>query len=110
MDKDFLIESNFERVTDEKRNNTPIPSDEESELLNNEIDESDIEFSNISIENMKEDNKSLEDTYVRETSKYIHPDFDLIEQVKGTAEIADPEKKSNYAILCNLLSKLICCK
>ena len=111
MNTNHLIESIFDRVLDEKRNNTPVPTDE-ADLLSQIIDENDVELSAV------EDNKYVVNNECCEPSNHIDPMFDPIldiepkiaekEEMLRHGNVADKEKKSKYAILCASLSKLLC--
>ena len=58
MRSDNLIESIFEKVVEEKRNNTPIPTNEKIDLLKSTTDENDIELSAV------EDNKDVVESQI----------------------------------------------
>jgi hypothetical protein len=101
-----LIESIFEKVVEEKRNNTPNPSNETADLLTKSIDENDIELSKV------EDNKDVVEPIVN-IENDVAESVAIIkeEQVKDTVvEVVNEDKKSQYTILCESLSKLICWK
>jgi hypothetical protein len=109
MSSDNLIESIFDKVVEEKRNNTPIPANEDSNLLSKSID---IELSQV------EENKDV--VGLPEPTANIESQDDSItnlEQTKPESEemirdgnVANKEKKSKCAILCASLSKLLCRK
>ena len=109
MSSDNLIESIFDKVVEEKRNNTPIPANEDSNLLSESVD---IELSAV------EENKDV--VGLPESTANIESQVDSIanaEQTKAESEemirdgnVADKEKKSKYVILCESLSKLLCRK
>lgn len=109
MSSDNLIESIFDKVVEEKRNNTPIPANEDSNLLSKSID---IELSQV------EENKDV--VGLPEPTANIDSQVDSItnvEQTKPESEgmirdgnVSDKEKKSKCATLCASLSKLLCRK
>lgn len=103
MRTEKLIESIFEKVVEEKRNNTPNPANETSDLL---TDENDIELSTV------EDNKDVVepviDPIVNVENEVAESEAMIREEpVKETVTV---EEKSKYIILCASLSKLICWK
>jgi len=98
-----LIESIFEKVVEEKRNNTPNPANETSDLL---TDENDIELSTV------EDNKDVVEPVIDpivNVENAVAESEGMIreEPVKETVTV---EEKSKYIILCASLSKLMCWK
>jgi len=98
-----LIESIFEKVVEEKRNNTPNPANETSDLL---TDENDIELSTV------EDNKNVVEPVIDpivNVENAVAESEGMIreEPVKETVTV---EEKSKYIILCASLSKLMCWK
>jgi hypothetical protein len=101
-----LIESIFEKVVEEKRNNTPNPSNETADLLTKSIDENDIELSTV------EDNKDVVEPIVNIENEVAESEAIIKEEpVKDTVvEVVKEDKKSQYTILCESLSKLICWK
>jgi hypothetical protein len=115
MSSENLIESIFEKVVDEKRNNTPIPPTEKTDLLSESID---IELSEV------ENKKDVVDVPVSKQSNYISPEIEptgeievkiaeaeeMIRDKPVEASVVEPERKSKYIILCTSLSKLLCCK
>jgi hypothetical protein len=110
MSTENLIESIFEKVVEEKRNNTPNSSNETIDLLTNTIDENDIELS--TVEDNKDVVKPVIDPIVNVENAVAESEEMIREEpVKETvAEEVKVEKKSKYIILCASLSKLICCK
>ena len=127
MNQEHLIESIFDKIVEEKRNNTPVPTNEESETLSESID---IELSAI------EDNKDAVDvpeatkiepvvvaeTKITEMEEMVREE--LVEEKdtekdkeKDTEKDTEKDKekdteknKSKYAIICESLSKLLCYK
>jgi hypothetical protein len=98
MSTDNLMESVFERVLEEKRNNTPI--NEDNNLLSKSLDVNDIELS------------AVEDPGCEQST---NPPTDDVEKTIVQAEemireepAAEKAQKSKYVILCASLSKLIC--
>jgi hypothetical protein len=110
MSTENLIESIFEKVVEEKRNNTPISSNETVDLLAKSIDENDIELSTV------EDNKDVVehviDPIVNVENEVAESEAIIKEEpAKETVvEVVKEDKKSQYTILCESLSKLICWK
>jgi hypothetical protein len=98
-----LIESIFEKVVEEKRNNTPNPSNETADLLTKPIDENDIELSTV------EDDKDVVEHIVNIENEIAESEAIIKEEpVKETVvEEVKEDKKSQYTILCESLSKLI---
>jgi len=107
MSTENLIESIFEKVVEEKRNNTPNPGDETVDLLTKTIDENDIELSTV------EDNKDVVKPVIDNVETAVAESEEMIreEPVKDTVvEVVKEDKKSKYIILCASLSKLLCWK
>lgn len=110
MSTENLIESIFEKVVEEKRNNTPNSINETSDLVKKTIDENDIELSKV------EDNKDVVEPVIEpivniETAVAESEAMIREEPAKDTVvEVVKEDKKSQYTILCESLSKLICWK
>jgi hypothetical protein len=106
MSTENLIESIFEKVVEEKRNNTPISSNETVDLLSKSIDENDIELSTV------EDNKDLVETLIDPILNVETAEATIREEPANdtVVEVVKEDKKSQYTILCESLSKLICWK
>ena len=106
MSTENLIESIFEKVVEEKRNNTPISINETVDLLSKSIDENDIELSTV------EDNKDLVETLIDPILNVETAEATIREEPANdtVVEVVKEDKKSQYTILCESLSKLICWK
>ena len=100
MSQEHLMESIFDKVLEEKRNNTPVPTNEEPDAI-------DIELAAV------EDNKTI-DELTTQTESMVGPISEKEERIaeveETTREEAEPEKKSKYVILCASLCKLLCRK
>ena len=107
MSTENLIESIFEKVVEEKRNNTPNPSDETVDLLTKPIDENDIELS--TVEDNKDVVKPVIEPIVNIENEIAESEAIIKEEpVKDTVvKVVKEDKKSQYTILCESLSKLI---
>ena len=139
MNQEHLIESIFDKVLEEKRNNTPVPTNEESETLSESID---IELSAIEdnkdavdvpeatkiepqtvpetkITEMEEmvreelvEEKDTEKDTEKVTEKVTEKDTEKVTE-KDTEKVTEKvteKTKSKYTIICESLSKLLCCK
>jgi hypothetical protein len=106
MSTENLIESIFEKVVEEKKNNTTISSNETVDLLAKSIDENDIELSTV------EDNKDLVETLIDPILNVETAEATIREEPANdtVVEVVKEDKKSQYTILCESLSKLICWK
>ena len=107
MSTDKLLESIFEKVVEEKRNNTPNPSNETADLLAKSIDENYVELSTV------EDNKYVVEPVIDNVETALAESEEMIreEPAKDTVvEEIKEDKKSKYIILCASLSKLLCWK
>ena len=100
MSADNLITSIFDKVIDEKRNNTPILDNEETELLSESID---IELSTV------EDNKDSANNNVDPIAD-IETKISEIEEMIRDEPSVDKKETSKYVILCASIRKLFCYK
>ena len=114
MSQEHLMESIFDKVLEEKRNNTPVPSNEENDTNNIEllaVEENKDEVDVPKIETCV-DAEIEKDELVESTEKCTEKDTekDTEKCTEKDTEKCTEKDKSKYAILCASLSKLLCRK
>ena len=122
MSQEHLMESIFDKVLEEKRNNTPVPSNEENDANDIELlaveenkDEVDVPKIETCVDAEIEKDELVESTEKcteKDTEKCTEKDTekDTEKCTEKDTEKCTEKDKSKYAILCASLSKLLCRK
>jgi hypothetical protein len=104
MSKDNLIESIFDEVLENNRTNTPVHTDENTDLLNKSIDENDVELSSI-----KDNTPTVDISVTANDVDNAESSVSQAEELLKEEPVVEKEEKSKIAILCDSLRKLLCC-